>query len=109
MRGRSIGFAAISFLMTLLIAFYTLPFPFVERPSVRCSYPYEKPRHYAFGFQYEPWRWDRPYNFYSWVLAPGALAELTLRYIHQPLTGMTCDERGDLPPALLPKPLHPAN
>ena len=107
MPSRSVGFAVISFLMMVLVAFYTLPFPFVERASVRCSYAYEKPRHYAFGFQYEPWTWERPYNFYAWALAPGALAELTLRYINQPLTGMLCDGRGDLPPELLPKPLYP--
>jgi hypothetical protein len=89
LRGSS-TIAAISAIATLLIAFYCLPMPFVEREWIRCDYSYERARHSAFGFELEPWHWEQPYDPISWILAPGAMAELTVRYITQPLVGITC-------------------
>ena len=83
--------ATMSIVLMLLIAFYCLPFPFVERGRVQCDYTYEKPRHSAFGFESELWWWEEPYDPASWLLAPGALAELTVRYITQPLVGVPCN------------------
>lgn len=89
LRGSS-TIAAISAIATLLIAFYCLPMPFVERDRIRCDYSYERARHSAFGFELEPWHWEQPYDPFSWILAPGAFAELTVRYITHPLVGTAC-------------------
>jgi hypothetical protein len=93
----SLGFAA-------LLVLWVLPFPFEEPAHVACHFPYEKPRHDAFGFELEPWYWYA-YNWEEWAFAPGALTELTLRYVTQPLVGYTCTGRGELPPELLPPAL----
>jgi hypothetical protein len=94
-RRESFLVATILIVLTLLVAFYSLPFPFVERDRIECDYSYEKPRHSAFGFESVPWHWEQPYDPFSWILAPGALAELTVRYITQPLAGLICDGRFD--------------
>jgi hypothetical protein len=91
--GALLGFAA-------LLVLWILPFPFEEPAHVACHLPNEKPRHDALGFELEPWHWSL-YDWEDWVFAPGALTELTLRYVAHPLNGYTCTGRGELPPELL--------
>ena len=42
-----------------------------------------------FAFHEEPWRW-RATDVLTWLTAPGALGELTIRNIVQPLTELIC-------------------
>lgn len=97
-QGRSQLFACAAGLVIVLMVIYAIPVHFAEPPHVECDFPYEKPRHVAYGFQFEPWRWEVDRS-YAWLVAPGAFAELTLRYIAQPLIRFTCTDSGDLPSA----------
>lgn len=99
-RRRSRIFAASSLVVAVLLVFAAVPFPFEEQARVECYFPYETPRHVAHGFEFEPWRW-RSYHWLGWFAAPAGLAELTLRHITQPLTGLACTDTGDLPRELL--------
>jgi hypothetical protein len=96
---RSLVFAAMSGLLILAMAWYAVPVHFMEPPRIECDHSYEPPRHNAYGFEYEPWRW-KAYKPFYWTAAPGSLAELTLRHIAQPLVGYMCDGMEDVPTEL---------
>ncbi len=99
-KARSPLFAGAGGLLIVLMVYYAIPVHFLEPPSVECYFPYEKPRHVAYWFEFQPWRWEVE-GPYAWLATPGGLAELTLRHIWQPLIGFTCTGTGDLPPELL--------
>jgi hypothetical protein len=103
---RSPLFAGAGGLLTVLMWYYAVPVHFLDPSGVECYFPYEQPRHVAYWFEFEPWRWNVE-GPYVWLATPGGLAELTLRHIWQPLIGFTCTGTGDLPSELLPKPWQP--
>src|SRR5262249_9780447 len=85
----SVGFALASVGLAVSIAFYSVPWPFVRRHEIECQWWYPAGRHEVFAFHDEPWRW-RSSSLLTWLTAPGALGELTIRNIAQPLTELIC-------------------
>lgn len=88
-RQPSARFAALSIALAACMALSAIPWPFQVRHDIECQWWYPAGRHAVLGFHDEPWRW-RAHSAFAWMLAPGALGELTIRNIAQPLTELRC-------------------
>jgi hypothetical protein len=87
------GFIAALLLIALSMAIFTVLRPSSRDNRVECQYWYPTGVHNVFGFRtefrYEPWRW-RLESAFDLLFVPGALGELTVSYIREPLTVQRC-------------------
>jgi hypothetical protein len=86
-------FIAALLLIALSMATFTLLRPLSRDNRIECQYWYPTGVHNVFGFRsefrYEPWRW-RLESAFDLIFVPGALGELTVSYIREPLTAQRC-------------------
>ena len=79
--------------IALAMAVFTVLRPSSRDNEIECQYWYPTGVHNVFGFRtdfrYEPWTW-RLDTAFDILFLPGALGELTVSYIREPLTALRC-------------------
>jgi hypothetical protein len=95
-RAPSAAFAVAAVLFTAATTFYvlaTLGGPKIDCDMLRQYPPYHK---VAGGYAREPWRW-KPKHVWEWAVAPGALTELSLLHIFDPVPNLAYPKGGYCP------------
>jgi hypothetical protein len=95
-RTPSAAFAVAAVLFTAATTFYvlaTLGGPKIDCDMLRQYPPYHE---VAGGYAWEPWRW-KPKHVWEWAVAPGALTELSLLHIFDPVPNLAYPKGGYCP------------
>jgi len=95
-RAPSAAFAVAAVLFTAATTFYvlaTLGGPKIDCDMLRQHPPYHE---VAGGYAWEPWRW-KPKHVWEWAVAPGALTELSLLHIFDPVPNLAYPKGGYCP------------
>lgn len=81
-------FAGLIVICAASVALSVLP-GYQRRHSLFCAGD-RTPEHKVLGFTREPWGWRNPRSVKEWLIAPVALAELTIWHVAAPVTEKTC-------------------
>ena len=81
-------FAGLIVICAASVALSVLP-GYQRRHSLFCAGD-RAPEHKVLGFTREPWAWRSPRTVEEWLIAPVALAELTIWHVASPVTEKTC-------------------
>jgi hypothetical protein len=92
----STAFAAAAVLFIAATTFYVLAT--LGGPKIDCDMLRQYPPYYevAGGYAWEPWRW-KPKHVWEWAVAPGALTELSLLHIFDPVPNLAYPKGGYCP------------
>jgi hypothetical protein len=95
-RAPSAAFAVAAVLFTAATTFYVLAT--LGGPKIDCDMLRQYPPHHevAGGYAREPWRW-KPKHVWEWAVAPGALTELSLLHIFDPVPNLAYPKGGYCP------------
>jgi hypothetical protein len=95
-RAPSAAFAVAAVLFTAATTFYVLAT--LGGPKIDCDMLRQYPPHHevAGGYAWEPWRW-KPKHVWEWAVAPGALTELSLLHIFDPVPNLAYPKGGYCP------------
>jgi hypothetical protein len=96
-RAPSAGFAVLAVLCIAATSLYVSMAFVGGLPEINCDLFGQHPYHeVAGGYAREPWRWKAKY-VWQWTLAPGALTELSLLHIFDPVPNLAYPKGGYCP------------
>lgn len=92
----SASFAVVAVLFIAATTLYVPLTAYAGLPEVACDWGIWNPHYDLLGFKWEPWRWKQKYGW-NWILAPGALTELSLWHIFDPVPNLAAPKGGYCP------------
>lgn len=92
----SASFAVVAVIFTAATTLYVPLTVLAALPEVACDWGVWNPHYEILGFEWEPWRWKQKHNW-NWIIAPGALTELSLLHIFDPVPKLTSPKGGYCP------------
>jgi hypothetical protein len=88
---KSLG--VLTFVVVVLTIFYSLGAVIFGLPEISCDMHIYNPHYEVLGFDWEPWRWNQR-ELWRWIFAPGALTELSLLHVVDPVPNVVSPPQG---------------
>lgn len=89
-------FGVLALTLVLTTTLYGLATAYSGLPDIECDMHVFNPHYDVGGFEREPWRWSQK-AAWGWIFAPGALTELSLVYIFEPVPNVVSPKGGHCP------------